>query len=261
MVTAQALGAELSMVDKLLFWADEIMSRTAGPQSPQRQAEVARHIVEMGDYFMDLIRERRVRPRNDLLSLLAAAELDGHRLTDVQIVSIAKTFLVGGNETTAFLLTSAWHRLVTEPAVEKTLRNSPDQIPAFIEEILRLEAPAQMIPRFPTRDIEFCGVSIPKGSTVFISYGSANHDEKAFDNPDDLVLDRRSRVGCNPHLAFGLGAHFCLGAQLARAESRIALEQLLPKMTNMALCPDKPPQRNPNPIFRGFLRLDLTFGG
>jgi cytochrome P450 len=259
-VTTQAFGAELSMVDTLRFWADEVMSRANGPQSPQRQAEVAHHIVEMGDYFMGLIRERRVRPRDDLLSLLAEAELDGHRLTDVQIIQIVKTFLVGGNETTALLLTSAWHHLVTEPAVEKTLRHSPDQIPAFVEEVLRLDSPAQMIPRFPTHDTELHGVSIPKGSTVLISWGSANHDERAFDNPDDLVVERRSRGGCKPHLAFGHGAHFCLGAQLARAEGRIALERLLPKMTNMALCADKPPQRNPNSIFRGFLRLDLTFG-
>lgn len=258
-ITAQAFGADLSMVDKCMFWANEIMTRTAGPQSSQRQAEVASHIVEMGDYFMGLIRERRVHPREDLLSLLAEAELDGQRLTDVQLIQIVKTFLVGGNETTIQLLTSAWHHLATEKDMEQTLRNSPDQIPAFTEELLRLEAPAQMMPRFPTRAIELHGVSIPKGSTVLISWGSANHDERAFDNPDDFALDRRSRARCNPHLAFGHGAHFCLGAQLARAEARIALERLLPNMTNIALCPDKPPQRNPNPMFRGFVRLDLTF--
>ncbi|WP_224112433.1 cytochrome P450 [Mycobacterium avium] len=260
-VTAHALGADPSMRDKLLFWADEIMSRTAGPQSRQRQAEVARHIAEMSDYFLGLIRQRRADPRDDLISLLAKAELDGHRLTDVQIVNVAKTFLVGGNETTMFMLTSAWHRLATEPSVEKSLRDSPDLIAPFIEEILRLEAPAQGIPRFPTRDTEIRGTSIPKGSTVFLMYGSANHDESVFPEPEELVLDRRSRTGTKPHLAFGLGAHFCLGAQLARAEGRIALERLLPQMANIALSVDNPPQRNPNPMLRGFLRLDLTFGG
>lgn len=259
-VTADALGAEAAMRDRLLFWADEIMSRTAGPQPPQRQAEVAHHIAEKSDYFLGLIRDRREHPRDDLISLLTAAELDGHGLTDVQIVNITKTFLVGGNETTMFMLTSAWHRLATEPSLAQALRDNPGLAAPFIEEILRLEAPAQGLPRFPTRDVDVSGVSVPKGSTVFVMYGSANHDGTAFSDPDDLVLDRRTRAGAKPHLTFGLGAHFCLGAQLARAEGRIALQRLLPRMTNISLRPDRPPQRNPNPMLRGFLRLDLSFG-
>lgn len=261
MVTGRALGAEPSARDKLLFWADEIMSRTAGPQTPPRQTEVARHIAEMSDYFLGLIRQRRAHPRDDLITLLTEAELDERRLTDVQIVAIAKTFLVGGNETTAFMLTSAWHRLATEPSVDQALRDSPDLIAPFIEEMLRLEAPAQAMPRFPTRDTEIRGVPISRGSTVFLMFGSANRDERAFTDSDDLVLDRRLHGGTKPHLTFGLGAHFCLGAQLARAEGRITLERLLPRMTNIALRPGTLPQRNPHPMLRGFQRLDLTFGG
>jgi cytochrome P450 len=259
-VTAHALGADPAMRDTLLFWADEIMSRTAGPQTPQRQAEVARRIADKSDYFLGLIRERREHPREDLVSLLTAAELDGHRLTDVQIVNIAKTFLVGGNETTMFMLTSAWHRLATDPSLAQALRGSPDLAVPFIEEMLRLEAPAQGMPRFPTRDVEISGVSIPRGSTVFVMYGSANHDDTVFPDPDALALDRRARRGSKQHLTFGLGPHFCLGAQLARAEGRIALERLLPQMTNISLRPGKLPERNPNPMLRGFLRLDLNFG-
>ncbi|MGB8389346.1 cytochrome P450 [Mycobacterium sp.] len=260
-VTAHALGADVSKRDKLLFWADEIMSRTSGPQTPERQAEVARHIAQMSQYFFTLIRERRENPTDDLFSLLGAAELDGTRLTDVQVVNIARTFLVGGNETTMFMLTSALYRLANEPALAQSLRDDPGTIPAFVEEMLRLEAPAQGLPRFPTRDVEIAGVAIPQGSTVFVMYGSANHDDSAFPAPDELVLDRRAHGGAKQHVTFGLGAHFCLGAQLARAEGRIALQRLLPRMTNLRLNPDKPPQRNPNPMLRGFLSLDLTFGG
>ncbi|NDJ87911.1 cytochrome P450 [Mycolicibacter kumamotonensis] len=259
-VTAHALGADLSMRDKLLFWADEIMSRTAGPQTPERQAEVARHIAEKSNFFLTLIADRRENPRDDLFSLLATAELDGQRLTDVQIVNVAKNFLVGGNETTMFMLTSSLHRLATEPALAQSLRDDPSTIPAFIEEMLRLEAPAQGLPRFPTRDVEFAGVAIPRGATVFVMYGSANHDEGAFPEPDALVMDRRAHAGTRPHLTFGLGTHFCLGAQLARAEGRIALERLLPRMTDLRLDADKAPERNPNPMLRGFLRLHLMFG-
>lgn len=261
MVTADALGADRSMLDNLIFWSDEVTSRMGGPQTRQRQTEVALHITELHDYFLELIRERRTCPQDDLITLLAGAEIAGDRLTDAQIVGVAKTFLIGGNETTAFLLTSALHRLATEPSLAKALRDSADLIGPFIDEMLRIESPSQGIPRFPTRDTEVCGVSIPKGSTVFIMFGSANHDERAFADPDKLVLDRRSRGGCKPHLAFGLGAHFCLGAQLARAEARLALEWLLPAMTNISLRPDKPPQRHVHPILRGFERLDMTFGG
>ncbi len=259
-VTAIALGADPAMTERCLFWADEIMTRTAGPQTPERQAEVARSIAEMSDYFFALIASRRESPRDDLFSLLTTVELDGERLTDVQIVNVAKVFLVGGNETTMFMLTSAFHRLATEPALAERLRGTPDLIEPFLEEILRLEAPAQGLPRFPTRDVELHGVTIPAGSTVFVSYGSANHDETVFDDADELVLDRRTRGHSKPHLAFSVGPHFCLGARLARTEGRLTLQRLLPKMTNLALAADATPQRAANPLLRGFVRLELEFG-
>lgn len=259
-VTALALGADPTMTERCLFWADEIMTRTAGPQTPERQAEVARGIAEMSDYFFSLIEDRRTAPRNDLFSLLTTVELDGERLTDVQIVNVAKVFLVGGNETTMFMLTSALHRLATEPALAQKLRDAPELIEPFLEEILRLEAPSQGMPRFPTRDVEMHGVTIPAGSTVFVLYGSANHDESVFPDPDDLVLDRRARANTKPHLAFSVGPHFCLGARLARTEGRLALAHLLPKMTNLSLAPDAELQRAANPLLRGFVRLDLQFG-
>ncbi|MCV7388070.1 cytochrome P450 [Mycolicibacterium porcinum] len=259
-VTALALGADPAMTDRCLFWADEIMTRTAGPQTPERQAEVATGIAEMSDYFFSLISERRAAPRNDLFSLLTTIELDGERLTDIQIVNVAKVFLVGGNETTMFMLTSALHRLATEPALAQTLRDAPALIEPFLEEILRLEAPAQGLPRFPTRDVGLHGVTIPAGSTVFVLYCSANHDDTVFDDADDLVLDRRARGGYKPHLAFSVGPHFCLGARLARTEGRLALARLLPRMTNLSLATDTEPQRAANPLLRGFVRLDLLFG-
>lgn len=156
----------------------------------------------MSEYFLELIAERRKRPCNDLFSLLATAELDGERMTDVEIVNVAKVFLVGGNETTMFMLTSAWHRLATDAPLAQSLRDAPEHVEPFIEEILRLEAPAQGLPRFPTRDLEMHGVKIPQGSTVFVMCGSANHDETAFGDADDLVLDRRGprSFQAAPHL-------------------------------------------------------------
>ena len=103
------------MRDHCLHWAEDIMTRTAGPQTPDRQAEVARGIAEMNDYFLSLLQRRREEPRDDLFSLLTRVELDGERLSDMQIVNIAKVFLVGGNDATTFMLISALHRLATDP--------------------------------------------------------------------------------------------------------------------------------------------------
>jgi cytochrome P450 len=257
-VTADALGAEPSMRGRLHFWADEIMSRTAGPQEPDRQLAVARNMAVMNAYLLDLIRDRRRTPRGDLISLLAESRLDdGTALTDGQIVNVAETFLVGGNETTTFLLGSILHKLATDPTLADRMRAEPAGIPALVEEMLRVESPSQGMPRWPTRDVEIAGVAVPKGSTVLVMFGAANHDETVFGAaPLDLS---RGPARSGRHVAFGYGAHFCLGAQLARAEARIALETLLPRMTDLTLDPAGLASRNQNPLLRGFSRLDLVF--
>jgi cytochrome P450 len=256
--TANALGADTAMRDQLRFWADEIMTRTAGPQEPARQREVARRIAEMNAYFLDLIDTRRREARGDLISLLAGASLpDGSRLTDIQIVNIAKTFLVGGNETTTFVLTSIFHRLAVDEPLADELRAQPGRIPELVEEMLRLESPAQGMPRWPTRDVQIAGVTIPKKSTVFVMFGSANRDDAVFADADQISM--RAARGRRGHLAFGFGPHFCLGAHLARAEARITLETLLPRMRRLALGADDHVVRSPNPMLRGFTRLELHF--
>lgn len=123
--------------------------------------------------------------------------------------------------------------------------------------MLPIESPSQGMPRWPTRDVEIAGVAVPKGATVLVMFGAANHDETVF-GATRLDLNRLpARAG--RHLAFGYGAHFCLGAQLARAEARIALETLLPRMSDLTLAPDGLASRNQNPLLRGFSRLDLVF--
>lgn len=257
-VTANALGADTDMRDQLRFWADEIMTRTAGPQEPGRQRDVARHIAEMNTYFLDLIGARRREPRDDLISLLAGASLpDGSRLTDIQIANIAKTFLVGGNETTTFLLTSIFHRLAVNEPLADELRAQPNRIPELVEEMLRLESPAQGMPRWPTRDVQIAGVTIPKASTVFVMFGSANRDGEAFNDADEICM--RATGGRRGHLAFGFGPHFCLGAHLARAETRITLEILLPRMRRLALGAADHVVRSANPMLRGFTHLELQY--
>lgn len=258
-VIAAALGAEPAMSGRLQFWSDEIMSRVSVQQAPQRQLEVARNIAAMNDYFLTMIRERREAPRDDLMSLLVNARLDdGTALRDVEIINIAVTFLVGGHETTTSLLGSIFYRFATEPELADRIRSNPAEIPALVEEILRLESPAQTLPRWTTRDTEIAGVGIPAGSTVFVMFGSANRDDTVFPRAAELDL-RHATNTAGRHLAFSHGAHFCLGAQLARTEVRLALEALLPRMADIALDPDGRVERTTSMVLRGFQRLDLTF--
>jgi cytochrome P450 len=257
-VTAEALGAEPEMRQQLRHWADEAVSRAGGPQTPDRQLEVARALADMMRYFRGLIADRRKHPRSDLTSLLATAVLDdGRTLTEVEILNILETFLVGGNETTTYLIASTFHRLATDPALADRLRLDLSLAPALVEEMLRLESPAQGRPRMTTRDVELSGTLIPKGSIVMAMFGSANRDDAIFDEPDELRLNRQALRA--RHLAFGGGNHTCLGANLARAEARLTLEYLLPRMAALRLDDTSPIERPRTVILRGITRLPLVF--
>ncbi|WP_404476477.1 cytochrome P450 [Novosphingobium sp. BL-52-GroH] len=255
-VTTDFLSGEPDMRDSFRFWAGEIMSRVAGPQTPKRQLEVAHNIAAMGQYFLDRIARRRAQPSGDLISLIAnAAGEDGLPIPDVAIVNVLETFMVGGNETTTFLLGNALLRLADDPALADRLRADAGQIPVFIEEMLRLEAPAQSVVRRTTKDAAFDDVTIPAGALVMVFLVSANRDEIAFADADELRLDRPAAPR---HLAFGYGNHACLGLQLARAEARIALATLLPRMHDITVMDV---DWMANDFLRGPMRLDLRFRG
>lgn len=260
-VTTSFLGLPPEARGKTKFWADEVMSRFEGPQSPERQIAVATSIAEMGDFFYAEIADRRANPTDDLISLLAHTEIDGDRLADAAIVNVIETFMIGGHETTTFLLGNALWRLANDPDLAELLRESPEKIAPFVEEMLRLEAPARMAMRSPTRDVEIGGVPVPAGATLLVMLASANRDERIYDAPDELRIDR-PRPDSTPgtrHLAFGYGAHACIGLHLARAEVRIALNYLLPRMQQIAPASDDPIERLDNVQLRGPIRLNLKF--
>ncbi|GLU37309.1 cytochrome P450 [Pseudomonas sp. NBRC 100443] len=254
-VTTDFICGEPEMRERFRFWAGEIMSRVAGPQAPERQLEVARNVAQMGRYFLDRIAARRKAPTGDLISLVANARTDdGQALEDVAIVNVLETFMVGGNETTTFLLGNCLLRLAGEPELAARLRERTDLLPGFIEEMLRLEAPAQAVIRKTTGAAEFDGVVIPAGAMVMAYLVSANRDECAFAEPTQLNIQRPAG---SRHLAFGDGNHSCLGLQLARAEVRIALEMLLPAMQDIRLLAEV--EWLQNDFLRGPLRLQLGF--
>ncbi len=173
--------------------------------------------------FRHLLDLRRAERSDDLMSALLDAEVDGERLGDDDLLGFCFNLIVGGTDTTMNLIGNGTVLLAQHPEQRRALSEDPSRLPGAIEEMLRIESPTQALPRCPSRDVELHGVAIPKGARVTILYGSANHDERVFAEPERFDI---GRVGVR-HLAFGLGAHHCLGASLARLEARVAFEELL----------------------------------
>jgi cytochrome P450 len=172
------------------------------------------------------------------------------------MLAMFNQFLVAGNETTTKLIASAVRLLCEQPDLADRLRDDPSLIPGFIEEALRLEAPVQGLYRTATVDTEVGGVPIPAGSHLLLMYASGNYDDSQFEAPDTIDPCRRNAM---KQLAFGHGEHFCLGAALARAEGRIAVETLLERMGDIALADDETLDYEPSYVLHGLKHLRITF--
>jgi cytochrome P450 len=175
--------------------------------------------------FLTLLAERRKQPRDDLMSALLTAEIDGERLSEQELLGFCFNLIIGGTDTTMNLIGNGTTLLAQHPDQRKILAEDPGRVPDAVEEMLRIESPTQTLPRRPTRDVEMHGVVIPADCRLLVSFGAANHDERVFDDPERFDIDRDLRT--TRHLAFGNGAHHCLGSSLARLEARIAFEELL----------------------------------
>ena len=181
-------------------------------------------------------KQRRAKPIDDLLSRLVEAEVDGERLTDDEILGFFQLLLLAGSETTTNLINNAMLSFIEHPDQYARLQSTPDLIPSAIEEVLRYRSPVQAVFRKTTRTVALHGQTIPEGSLVLPMIGSANRDPKLFAEPDRFDVTREP----NPHIAFGHGPHFCLGAPLARLEARIALQDLLARLDNVRLASEEP---------------------
>lgn len=182
--------------------------------------------IEAFDYARSLAAARRVRPGQDLVSLLVECEIDGSRLTDAEFCHLWILLVVAGNESTRHFLSGALQALAEWPAERDRLVAEPLLIPTAVEELLRWVSPIMQFRRTAVRDLEMGGCRVREGDKVVLYYVSANRDEEIFNHPDTLDLSRAP----NPHLAFGIGPHFCAGARLARAEAAILLDVLRPHL-------------------------------
>ncbi len=226
-VIAEMLGVPVADRARFSGWNDAILNMSysvvgsAARESVVSDFKIA--TVEMNDYLTDLLADRRESPRDDLLTRLVQAELDGERLAQSEIVGFFQLLLLAGSETTTNLINNAILSFIANPDQLARLRSAPGLMPSAIEEVLRYRAPLQWMFRVATRDVEMSGQTIPAGKVALAMIGSANRDPKQFRDAEQFDITRDP----NPHVAFGQGIHFCLGAALARLEGRIALTEFL----------------------------------
>jgi cytochrome P450 len=192
--------------------------------------------AEMGAYLARMTEERRRHPEDDLLTRLIEAEVDGERLSADEILGFFQLLVVAGQETTSDLINNAMLCLLENPDQLALLRSQPDLLPQAIEEVLRYRSPLQWMLRAPRRDVELHGKTIPAGSLVLPMIGSANRDPRVFPEPNRFDIARNP----NPHVAFGHGIHFCLGAPLSRLEAAIALSDILTRFHSFELASSGP---------------------
>ncbi len=226
-VITTMLGVPKEDRDQIRHWLDLLLERRPGEIAVPRSGYEAS--VNTGLYYYDLVQQRRAAPKDDMISRLIETEIerDGvvEKLTDVDITGFATMLGGAGAETVTKLVGNAMVAFADFPDQWRKLREDRSKIPAAIEELLRYEAPSQYQVRTATRDVTYYGATIPAGAAVLHVTAAATRDERMFDAPDRLDIDRERKMGFN--LAFGYGIHSCLGAALARMESRIALNALL----------------------------------
>ncbi|MEV3961662.1 cytochrome P450 [Nocardia sp. NPDC050193] len=227
-VICEMLGVPPRDQHRFRDFSDAILSTTA---YTREQIESARDSLET--YLAEVVAERRQRPTDDLLGALVAARDDEDRLSERELVNLGVGLLIAGHETTANQIANFTYVLLTQREYWELLRAEPELIPGAVEELLRyvqLGAGAGQ-PRVATEDVVLSGVTVRAGDSVFVNTQAANRDENVFDDPESLDLTRQR----NPHVAFGYGAHHCLGAQLARVELQVALEALLERFPSLRL--------------------------
>jgi cytochrome P450 len=252
-VMSELLGVPVADRAELRRLSDVLLHREEGFNDVPPAAVAAS--LELVVYYAAMIAERRAHPGDDLISALCSAEVDGDRLTDDEITSFLFLMVVAGNETTTKLLAHAWYWAWRNPDERSKPFTEPARVPDWVEETLRYDTSSQMLARVTRADCTLHGQTVPKGDRVLLLAGSANRDERAFPDPDRFDLDRdRDAVSI---ASFGAGRHFCLGASLARMETRIVLEELVRTVRDYDI-DEAGAQRVHSVNVRGFATLPTT---
>ena len=255
-VIAEMLGIEPGRRTDFKRWSDDIVRGTNRPGDERVRNEIKQSNAELRAYLQHAITQRRVEPRDDLLTALVRAEEDQQTLTANEVLAMAALVLAAGNETTTNLLGNTVMALLTRPADLAAVRSDRNLVPRLLEEALRYDSPIQMVFRRTTAAVTVGDTTIPAGAVVFVLLGSANRDEQQFPDPDRFDLQRDT----TGHLAFGFATHYCLGAELARLEARVGLEELLFSCPPFTGEPERC-HRVSSILIRGLESLPLRFEG
>lgn len=251
-VIADLLGIPPSMFERFRAWSEAVVTTFSLTPDP---AGAGAAMEEMSAFFADVVADRRRLPGDDLVSLLVQRGGEGEEPLSVpELVSFCFLLLIAGNETTTNLLGNALLVLFERPDLEARLRADPSLVPAFVEEVLRYDAPVQSLFRGLAEPATLAGVDLPEGARVMVLLGAANRDGRRYDRPDDVRLERFLH-GTPDHVGFGSGIHLCLGAALARMEARVALTTLL--SATRALRPTAPATRTASFLLRGCTSVPL----
>jgi hypothetical protein len=250
MVSLEILGIPQKDREQLVAWSNDVAVLIGlGQITLDILKRVRQSYMDMTEYFTRHIDVLRANPMENVLSTLTRAVEEGDRLSTAELYAQAVVLMIGGHETTRNLIGSGLYLLLKHPEQFEQLRREPDLIGNAIEEFLRFESPVQFVGRSAKEDIEHHGKTIHEGQMIMLMIGAANRDPDIFPDPDRLDITRTP----NKHLSFGLGAHYCLGAPLARVQTRIVFDALLRRFSRIKLLEE--PQWAPSPVFRGPVQL------
>ncbi len=257
MVISSLLGVPEADQDQLRIWTDLSLHREPGETGPSKAALAAS--TDMWNYWQAQIAERRVRPRDDVMSHLIQADLEGvdgtsRKLSDGELYAFYLLISSAGNETVARFLGSVGTLFAAHPAERAKLVADPRLVPGAVEEVLRFESPSPIQSRWVMRDVEIHGQTLPRDTKVALLTASANRDEREFPNADTFDVTRE----IDQHVALGFGIHFCLGASLARLETRVAIEETLLRFPEWDVV-ESGLQRVHTSTVRGYCNVPITY--
>jgi cytochrome P450 family 142 subfamily A polypeptide 1 len=253
------LGVEPEDRAQLLEWSDWMLGGgeiADVMDDEERRAKQSSYTQGYFEYQAKVIADRRVNPRDDLVSMLVTGEVGGHSLNDEEILQESLLILIGGDETTRHVMTGGLEQLILHPDQKQKLIDDPSKTLIAVEEMLRFVSPIVNMNRTVTQDTELHGEKLAEGDRVLLLYPAGNRDDRVFEDPEGFNLERWP----NRHVAFGgYGVHHCLGASLARLELKILFEEVLARMPDIRFASDEPLKRRPNNFITGIEEMPVVF--
>jgi cytochrome P450 len=251
-VISELMGVPVADRDQIRAWADGVMHRDDGVTDVP--AEAIEASINLIVYYQGMVAERRKKAADDLTTALLEAEIDGDRLTDEEVLGFMFLMVIAGNETTTKLLANAAFWGHKNPDQLASIYSDLERVPLWVEETLRYDTSSQILARVVSGDLKLYDTTIPDGDVLLLLPGSAHRDERVFDNPDDYLIGRE--IG-SKLMSFGSGAHFCLGAHLARMEARVALTELFKRIRGYEVDEANAVRVHSSNV-RGFAHLPMT---